>query len=93
MIRIITSITHRQLASFASKNLVEQNPIPIVIADDHAVLRESLTALLQSQPDFEVVGAAANSSQRQANATLMILTGWLRFTRSDEVKLRGRVLG
>lgn len=37
--------------------------IPIVIADDHAVLRESLTALLQSQPDFEVVGAAANGEE------------------------------
>ncbi len=37
--------------------------IAIVIADDHAVLRESLTALLQSQPDFEVVGAAANGDE------------------------------
>ncbi len=34
--------------------------IPIVIADDHAVLRESLTALLDTQPDFQVVGKAAN---------------------------------
>jgi len=40
-----------------------QNRIPIVIADDHAVLRESLTALLQSQPDFAVVGAAANGEE------------------------------
>src|SRR5579864_8250518 len=39
---------------------MSENPIAIVIADDHAVLRESLTALLQSQPDFEVVGAAAD---------------------------------
>lgn len=38
-------------------------PIPIVIADDHAVLRESLTALLQSQPDFDVVGAAADGEE------------------------------
>jgi len=37
--------------------------IPIVIADDHTVLRESLTALLQSQPDFKVVGAAANGEE------------------------------
>ena len=37
--------------------------IPIVIADDHAVLRESLTALLQSQPDFAVVGSAANGDE------------------------------
>jgi DNA-binding NarL/FixJ family response regulator len=40
-----------------------QNRIPIVIADDHAVLRESLTALLQSQSDFEVVGAAGNGEE------------------------------
>jgi len=40
-----------------------ERPIPIVIADDHAVLRESLTALLQSQPDFEVLGAAANGEE------------------------------
>jgi DNA-binding NarL/FixJ family response regulator len=39
------------------------NSIAIVIADDHAVLRESLAALLQSQPDFEVVGAAANGDE------------------------------
>ncbi len=39
------------------------NRIAIVIADDHAVLRESLTGLLQSQPDFDVVGAAANGEE------------------------------
>jgi DNA-binding NarL/FixJ family response regulator len=39
------------------------NPIAIVIADDHAVLRESLAALLQSQEDFEVLGAAANGEE------------------------------
>ena|SRR5258706_7576571 len=32
----------------------------IVIADDHAVLRESLAALLETQPDFRVEGKAAN---------------------------------
>lgn len=42
---------------------MEQNRIAIVIADDHAVLRESLTALLQSQPDFQVVGMAANGDE------------------------------
>lgn len=43
-----------------------QNSIAIVIADDHAVLRESLAALLHSQPDFEVVGVAANGEQALA---------------------------
>lgn len=38
-------------------------PISIVIADDHAILRESLTALLQTQPNFQVAGAAANGDE------------------------------
>lgn len=40
-----------------------ESQIAIVIADDHAVLRESLAALLQSQPDFNVVGSAANGDE------------------------------
>ena len=36
------------------------NIIRIVIADDHAVLRESLSALLDTQTDFQVVGKAVN---------------------------------
>lgn len=35
----------------------------IVIADDHAVLRESLAALLSSQPDFIVEGKAADGNE------------------------------
>jgi DNA-binding NarL/FixJ family response regulator len=38
----------------------EDGSIRIVIADDHAVLRESLCALLATQPDFKVIGTAAN---------------------------------
>src|SRR5689334_6993014 len=37
--------------------------IPIVIADDHAVLRESLAALLETQEDFKVVGKAGSGSE------------------------------
>ena len=37
--------------------------IRIAIADDHAVLRESLAALLESQRDFEVCGAASNGTE------------------------------
>lgn len=35
----------------------------IVIADDHAILRESLGLLLSTQPDFEVEGSAANGQE------------------------------
>src|SRR2546423_2252739 len=37
--------------------------IRLVIADDHAVLRESLAALLNTQPDLLVEGTAANGQQ------------------------------
>lgn len=39
------------------------NTIRIVIADDHAVLLESLKGLLSSQEEFEVVGVAANGNE------------------------------
>ncbi len=37
--------------------------IGIIIADDHAVLRESLAALLGTQPDFHVLGSAVNGTE------------------------------
>jgi two-component system, NarL family, nitrate/nitrite response regulator NarL len=37
--------------------------IRVVIADDHAVLRESLAALLSTEPDFQVEGSASNGQQ------------------------------
>ena len=37
--------------------------IRAVIADDHPVVREGLLALVNSQPDMEVVGEAANGRQ------------------------------
>ena len=40
--------------------------IKVVIADDHAVLRESLAQLLSSEPDFEVAGRAANGQEALA---------------------------
>jgi DNA-binding NarL/FixJ family response regulator len=42
---------------------VSQGKIRVVIADDHAVLRESLAALLGSQQDFVVDGRAANGQE------------------------------
>lgn len=40
--------------------LGEGQPIRIVIADDHAVLRAGLRLLLDAEPDMEVVGEAGN---------------------------------
>lgn len=37
--------------------------IRIVIADDHAILRESLSLLLSTQKDFEIEGSATNGQE------------------------------
>ncbi|HLY97623.1 MAG TPA: response regulator transcription factor [Candidatus Angelobacter sp.] len=44
-------------------NQDDQKPIRIVIADDHAILRESLASLLASQPDLSVVGQATDGRE------------------------------
>jgi DNA-binding NarL/FixJ family response regulator len=41
----------------------DMRKIRIVIADDHAILRESLSLLLSTQKDFEVEGSASNGQQ------------------------------
>lgn len=37
--------------------------IRIFVADDHPIVREGLIAILSTQPDFEIVGEAANGSE------------------------------
>jgi DNA-binding NarL/FixJ family response regulator len=37
--------------------------IKIFLADDHAIVRDGLTALLESQPDLEVIGTAADGRE------------------------------
>jgi DNA-binding NarL/FixJ family response regulator len=42
-------------------NIVEPAvPLTVLVADDHAIVREGLVALLASQPNIEVVGTAAD---------------------------------
>jgi DNA-binding NarL/FixJ family response regulator len=40
---------------------VSQGPIRIVLADDHAIVREGLKALVNAEPDMQVVGEAADA--------------------------------
>lgn len=42
---------------------MDENKIEIVIADDHAVLRESLATLLETQNDLKVIGRATNGNE------------------------------
>jgi DNA-binding NarL/FixJ family response regulator len=38
-------------------------PIRILVADDHPIVREGLVAILSTQPDFDVVAEATNGAQ------------------------------
>lgn len=40
--------------------------IRILVADDHPVVRDGLTAILETQPDFEVVGEAGDGQEAVA---------------------------
>jgi NarL family two-component system response regulator LiaR len=43
--------------------MTTQTPIRILIADDHAVVREGLRALIEAKPDLELVGEAADGAE------------------------------
>ncbi|MCH9015962.1 MAG: response regulator transcription factor [Gemmatimonadetes bacterium] len=41
----------------------EKAPTRILIVDDHTMVRDGLSSMLQRQPDFEVVGEASNGKE------------------------------
>ena len=45
----------------------ENSPIQVLIADDHAIVRDGISSLLATIADMEVVGEAANGLQAVAN--------------------------
>jgi DNA-binding NarL/FixJ family response regulator len=46
-----------------------QSPIEILVADDHPVVRDGLSAILSTQPDFHIAGEAASGPEALAMAS------------------------
>lgn len=42
---------------------MSESPIRVLVADDHAVVREGIRTLLDASPDFELVGEAASGDE------------------------------
>ncbi|MBZ5567761.1 MAG: response regulator transcription factor [Acidobacteriia bacterium] len=81
---------HRKVMTVVCTIRSMDNRIPIVIADDHAVLRESLALLLNTQKDFEVVGKAATGAEalrmvNQNHAQVLVLDLFLPHTDGFQV--------
>jgi len=45
------------------------NPIKVLIADDHPVVREGLITMISREPDFKVIGEASNGREAIARAS------------------------
>jgi NarL family two-component system response regulator LiaR len=41
----------------------ETSPARILIADDHVLIRDGIQAMLESEPDLEVIGEATNGRE------------------------------
>lgn len=48
------------------------SPIRVLVADDHAILRDGIRSLLERQPDFEVVGEARDGQEALAQAQALL---------------------
>ncbi|QXU41359.1 response regulator transcription factor [Pedobacter sp. D749] len=42
---------------------IEQKPTTLMIADDHKLFAEGLSAILSEQPDFKIIGMASNGKE------------------------------
>ena len=48
-----------------------KGPTRICIADDHAIVRQGIRALIETEPDMEVVGEAANGAEAVVQAAAL----------------------
>ena len=68
--------------------------IHILVADDHAVVREGLRMLISSDPDMELVGEAADGEDaiRKAHILNRMLSSWIWLCRARMARKQSRRL-
>ena len=57
-----TPLSERK-SRWASDHNGQEEPLTVLVADDHPVIREGLVSLINRQPDMRVIGEASNGQQ------------------------------
>ena len=57
--------------------MTETSPIRILIADDHAVVREGTRQILEQEPDLEVVAEAGDGEADGVGACGSVVIDWV----------------
>jgi DNA-binding NarL/FixJ family response regulator len=67
----ISPVNKRLSGKSYENKMMEKQPIKILIADDHAVVRKGIRALIELQPEMVVVGESSNGREAITKAAVL----------------------